>query len=64
MHSVTVKSVSCPYCGEQIELIIDESVEKQQYIEDCEVCCRPINIGVSITLAGEVELSIKDENSC
>ena len=35
---------SCPYCGERISMILDLSVEAQSYIEDCEVCCRPIQI--------------------
>lgn len=36
----------CPYCGELIELMIDNSVEEQSYIEDCSVCCRPIVVQV------------------
>ena len=42
------ESIECPYCGEQIDLVIDDSVEHQQYVEDCSVCCRPINVDVSI----------------
>lgn len=34
--------VQCPCCGEEIEVLIDGSVEHQQYVEDCSVCCRPI----------------------
>lgn len=34
----------CPYCWESISMLIDTSVSTQTYIEDCEVCCRPINI--------------------
>jgi len=33
---------SCPYCLEQIELIVDHSAGSQAYTEDCEVCCHPI----------------------
>ena len=36
----------CPYCWENISMLIDTSVSAQSYIEDCEVCCRPININV------------------
>ena len=32
----------CPYCGEQVEALLDLSAGDQQYIEDCAVCCRPI----------------------
>jgi len=34
----------CPYCGEQISMVLDMSVRSQTYIEDCEVCCRPIHV--------------------
>lgn len=36
---------TCPYCWQKISMILDLSVEEQSYIEDCEVCCRPIQIG-------------------
>ena len=32
----------CPYCGEPVEALLDISGGDQQYIEDCPVCCRPI----------------------
>jgi hypothetical protein len=38
----------CPYCAEAISLLIDPSVQQQDYIEDCEVCCRPIHIQVNL----------------
>ena len=34
----------CPYCWEHISIILDSSEEESDYIEDCEVCCRPIEI--------------------
>ena len=43
MQLESVKS-NCPHCGEVIELVIDTSVEHQTYIEDCQVCCCPIQI--------------------
>ena len=36
--------VQCPYCGEWIEVQIDVSAGEQAYIEDCSVCCRPIEM--------------------
>jgi uncharacterized protein YbaR (Trm112 family) len=38
----------CPYCNEPIEIVIDPSVPSQSYIEDCQVCCRPISITVAV----------------
>ena len=32
----------CPYCWEEISFLLDVSVVKQTYVEDCEVCCNPI----------------------
>ena len=38
----------CPYCGEQISMVVDLSVRRQTYIEDCEVCCKPIEITCTV----------------
>lgn len=36
---------TCPYCYQNISMVLDTSVEgAQEYVEDCEVCCRPIQI--------------------
>lgn len=42
------KIIQCPYCGEMIDIIVDTSVQDQKYIEDCSVCCRPIEMDVLI----------------
>ena len=39
-------SFSCPYCWQPISVLLDPSVAHQVYIEDCEVCCNPINFQV------------------
>ena len=41
--------IYCPYCGESISIVVDPSVEEQQYIEDCSVCCRPVELEVLVT---------------
>lgn len=38
--------VNCPYCGEAIELAIDTSAGAADYVEDCPVCCRPMQVDV------------------
>jgi hypothetical protein len=38
----------CPHCFEEISMLVDPSVRRQEYIEDCEVCCNPIQIQVEI----------------
>lgn len=35
---------TCPSCWQKISMILDLSVAGQTYIEDCEVCCRPMRI--------------------
>ena len=39
----------CPYCGENISMLIDLNFNNQKYIEDCEVCCRPIELSFSVS---------------
>ncbi len=39
---------TCPYCFSTISVILDLSVPRQKYIEDCEVCCRPIEISFEV----------------
>lgn len=47
MEMVEPAEVSCPYCGESVDLIIDEGGgASQQYVEDCPVCCRPWEVEV------------------
>jgi hypothetical protein len=41
-------SFTCPYCGEEISMVLDLSVHRQTYVEDCEVCCNPIEISYTV----------------
>ncbi len=34
----------CPYCWEYISMLLDSSISSQTYVEDCEVCCNPIQV--------------------
>jgi hypothetical protein len=54
--------VDCPYCGESIELIVDDSVEHQQYVEDCFVCCRPINVDVAVDADGDISIRVSTDS--
>ena len=41
--------LTCPYCGEDVELVIDEGGgDQQSYVEDCPVCCRPWQVEVAL----------------
>lgn len=37
---------TCPYCWQRIVMVLDLSADAQDYVEDCEVCCRPIQLRV------------------
>ncbi len=45
---LTPYTIGCPYCGEPVEILLDASIPSQHYIEDCQVCCRPISLSVAI----------------
>ena len=55
--------IHCPYCGEAIEILLDGSAGSQHYVEDCQVCCRPIVLSVELDDDGEpsVRASREDE---
>ena len=46
--------IHCPYCGEGYETVVDASAGSQKYIEDCAVCCRPIEITLRVSEEGEL----------
>ncbi len=46
--------IDCPYCGEQFETSIDCSAGGQQYIEDCPVCCQPIEMKTDVDPDGNL----------
>lgn len=52
----------CPYCGEEIELVIDLSVDNQEYVEDCFVCCRPIVVSYRTHAGALGAVSVRMEN--
>jgi hypothetical protein len=61
MNPISEEFCQCPYCGESISLLIDCSEPEQSYIEDCEVCCRPVHVFVDI-VDGELILLVRHEN--
>ena len=50
--AVHVQTVHCPYCGETFETQIDTSEGSARYVEDCQVCCQPIEFVVEVDHAG------------
>jgi len=62
MPEITEQTFACPCCGESISVLIDDSVPEQSYVEDCQVCCRPIVISVSVDPDGDVSVDARSEN--
>lgn len=58
----TVGFVVCPYCGEQNSIFLDPgSGGRQDYVEDCQVCCRPWRVSVRYDAAGSASVRIEPE---
>jgi len=47
-------TVECPYCGEPFETMVDCSGGSQDYIEDCPVCCRPVEFRLEVDSEGKL----------
>ena len=56
-------SVDCPYCGENITLVLDLSVTSQNYIEDCFVCCQPMQVRYSAENGELINISVASTDS-
>ena len=62
MNELSEYGLHCPYCDATITVLVDGSIESQTYVEDCEVCCRPIVLAVSIAADGTVQVHPGIEN--
>lgn len=57
------ETIICPYCGQGNEIYIDLSAgEIQQYVEDCQVCCRPWQIYVDLTNKAPIVIVRTDDD--
>jgi hypothetical protein len=45
-----------------ITILVDDSLPAQQYVEDCQVCCRPIVLDVAVDADGDVAVVATAEN--
>jgi hypothetical protein len=62
MNELATKTIPCPYCGERIDILIDCSISQQNYIEDCQVCCRPIILNITVEDEGKLIVTARHEN--
>ncbi|MEP1595836.1 MAG: CPXCG motif-containing cysteine-rich protein [Halieaceae bacterium] len=59
---LTEQEIYCPYCGEQIVVLVDPGDAGSTYVEDCQVCCRPIVLAPVSEPSGELTLHVKHED--
>ena len=56
------ETITCPYCGEAFSTNVDSSAGSQEYIEDCQVCCRPILFHLHVDHAGDIHVDVRRED--
>ncbi len=54
--------IQCPYCGESIQVLIDNDSAGDSYIEDCQVCCRPITMTIALDDDGALHVHARGQN--
>ena len=56
----TGAEVQCPCCGAGVEILLDPGGGSyQEYVEDCEVCCRPWQVSVAYGTDGTADVSVE-----
>ena len=60
--SLIDRRISCPYCGETIDIVVDVSAGGQSYVEDCQVCCQPMQISFDAIDGALVGLTVQSGN--
>jgi hypothetical protein len=62
MNQLTQSTITCPYCGERLDILIDPSDLDQQYIDDCQVCCKPINFLVQMDMDETLFVTVSSDD--
>lgn len=62
MNELLEQDISCPYCGEVIDVVVEVLDDSQEYIEDCQVCCRPIVFNIDVAFDGSTLVQVRSEN--
>ncbi len=61
-HELKSMAIICPNCGENIRILVNAEDEGDTYIEDCEVCCSPINITVLIDEYDQLSVEVSSDS--
>ena len=54
--------IQCPHCWQKVNIEVDPTVKRQEYIEDCHVCCRSILLTVQIDDRGRPHIDVRQED--
>lgn len=54
--------IRCPYCGESLDIVVDCSAGDQRYVEDCQVCCQPMELAVTLDATGFPTVTVARED--
>lgn len=52
----------CPYCWETISMVFENYYSNQTYVEDCEVCCSPIEVSYKVNSNEEIFVEARSLN--
>ncbi|MFP7723032.1 CPXCG motif-containing cysteine-rich protein [Lysobacter sp. A3-1-A15] len=59
LHELDIR---CPYCGEPLQVQVDASGGEAQWVEDCQVCCRPMELALYIADDGAISLLARTDD--
>lgn len=51
--------LTCPWCWEVYSLWLESEADKVELIEDCQVCCHPIQLRLRTALNGDISLEVE-----
>jgi hypothetical protein len=54
--------ITCPFCWESLDVLLDLSIPEQDYIEDCQVCCRSIRIAYTSEDRVLISIEVQQES--
>jgi len=62
MNPLESVHINCPYCGGLLEITVEASAGRQDYIDDCQVCCQPIQFRIRVSADGASHIDVRRED--
>ena len=62
MRPIETVILTCPYCDEPVELLVEPADAPQAYVEDCTVCCRPWQVRIYTDAAGQLTVEARRDD--